>query len=563
MFIDGLVILLYLIGVTLIGLRAAKKVTTASSFFITDRKFGKIMMAFFAFGAGTQTDQAVAVAAKTYQSGASGIWYQWLWLFATPFYWVLAPLLRRMRAVTIADYFSKRYGRSVEILCAFVGIAILMVSIGVMLKGAGAMITAVSSGAISPALAIGGVTVLFVVYGVAGGLRAAIVTDSIQGLLTIVLSFLILPFALDAVGGLDGLRRTIDDPSVFSIVAPGEITTFYVIIISLNALIGWVTQPLTMATCAPGRTELETRIGIVGGHFVKRICTIAWVLTGLCGIGLYANGTIHVDHVYGSLARDLLPLIGPGLLGLFIASMLAAVMSTCDASMVTSAALFTGNVYKPLIKPGEEDRHYKLVGRITSVVVVMAGIVFAFAVSGVVEGLEIFWKVQAMMGVAFWVGLFWRRATAAAAWASTIASFAAWIFTSKIEFIGWDFNSRFAGVLPDSMFWEGQLSLPWQMVFYLTVGLLVMVAVSYVTKPQDSDKLDRIYECLRTPVLVDEPEVEPLTLPATTAAAPRAVLIRHRDFEIMKPDRISILGFFVSWIGVGLLVAAFVWILKP
>ncbi len=146
MLMDGLVILLYLIGITLIGIRSAKKVKTAASFFITDRKFGKTMMTFVSFGTGTQTDQAVAVAAKTFESGVSGIWYQWLWLFATPFYWVLAPLLRRMRAVTIADYFAKRYGRSVEVLYALVGMAILTVSIGVMLKGSGAMITAVKSG---------------------------------------------------------------------------------------------------------------------------------------------------------------------------------------------------------------------------------------------------------------------------------------------------------------------------------------------------------------------------------------------------------------------------------
>ena len=250
MIIDWLVIFLYLIGITLIGIRAAKKVKVASTFFISDRQCGKIMIMFFSFGTGTHTDVAVGVAGKTHESGASGIWYQWLWLFSTPFYWLLAPLFRRMRAVTTADYFFKRYGRSVEVLFALVGMAQLTVSIGLMLKGSSAMITAVSGGAISPALAIGAMTVLFVIYGVAGGLHAAIITDFIQGLLAIVLSFLILPFALNAVGGLEGLRTMIDVPSIFSIVAPGEITTFYIIIISLNGLIGWVTAPYSMTMCA-------------------------------------------------------------------------------------------------------------------------------------------------------------------------------------------------------------------------------------------------------------------------------------------------------------------------
>ncbi|MCD6288092.1 MAG: sodium:solute symporter family protein, partial [Candidatus Hydrogenedentes bacterium] len=199
--VDWIVILVYLFGITFIGLWAAKRVKSAASFFIGDRKFGKIAMTFFMFGSGSHSDQAVSVAAKTYTVGASGIWYQWLWLFATPFFWLIAPIFRRMRAVTTSDYFELRYGPSVSLLFAVAGIVQMMVSIGVMLKGSGAMTTAVSGGAIDPNLAIVAMTVMFVVYGMAGGMSAAIMTDVVQGMLTVVLSFLILPFALHEVGG--------------------------------------------------------------------------------------------------------------------------------------------------------------------------------------------------------------------------------------------------------------------------------------------------------------------------------------------------------------------------
>ena len=133
--IDWAVIIIYLIVITCIGLWAMKKVRSAASFFIGDRKFGKVMMAFFMFGSGTHSDQAVSVAAKTYHSGASGIWYQWLWLFATPFLWLIAPVFRRMRALTTGNYFEVRYGRSVSGLYALVGMLPLIVAIGVMLSG--------------------------------------------------------------------------------------------------------------------------------------------------------------------------------------------------------------------------------------------------------------------------------------------------------------------------------------------------------------------------------------------------------------------------------------------
>ena len=285
--VDGLVIAGYLVLITVIGVTATKRVRSTASYFMGDRSFGKVMMMLFTFGTGTHSDQAVSVAAKTYRVGASGIWYQWLWLFSTPFYWVLAPIFRRMRAVTTGDYFEARYDRGVAGLFAFVGMLQLMVNIGVMLKGSAAMITAVSGGAIDPNWAILAMTVMFVIYGVAGGLSAAIITDFIQGILTIVLSFLILPYALDAVGGLAGLRETIGDPAMFEIVAPSDITTFYIAVISFNALVGWVTQPHCMGLCAAGKTEMEGRVGVMCGILIKRVCTIAWVLTGLCAVGLY------------------------------------------------------------------------------------------------------------------------------------------------------------------------------------------------------------------------------------------------------------------------------------
>lgn len=564
-FIDWLIILAYLLGITIIGLWAARKVRSAASFFMGDRRFGKWLMMFFMFGTGTHSDQAVIVASKTYRAGASGIWYQWQWLFSTPFFWLIAPIFRRMRAVTTADYFEARYNPSVSVLFAAVGMLQHMVNIGVMLKGSSAMISAVSGGNIDPRLAIVAMTVIFVLYGIAGGLSAAILTDFIQGILTLVLSFLILPFALIEVGGIAGLRDAIADPAMLEIVAPGEITAFFIAVISFNALVGWVTQPHTMANCAAGKSEMEGRFGVTVGLFGKRICTIAWMLTGLCAVAWLAGTKIvDADSVYGAMARDLLPRVAPGLIGLFLASMLASVMSSCDAFMVVSSALFTENIYKRFLARRKSDKHYILVGRIVSVLVVLSGILFAFNLKSVVDGLEIFWKISAMMGIAFWIGLFWRGATVAGAWTGTLASFAVLIFTSKIAFgelVIWDFNRNFSGFLPAFMIWEGNLYLPWQMIFYLSAGFIGLVGVSLFTRRVSQKKLDRFYGCLRTPIGKNEPETEPFTLPEGTVPAPRNMLIQHPDFEVPRPSAVGLLGFFAAWAGVGLLIGSVYWIL--
>ena len=86
-----------------------------------------------------------------------------------------------------------------------------------------------NSGLISSHYAIAFMTVIFVLYGVAGGLSAAIITDLIQGLLTIIFSFLLLPLILNAIGGFEGMRQEIQDSQMLSLVAPAEIGFFYIV----------------------------------------------------------------------------------------------------------------------------------------------------------------------------------------------------------------------------------------------------------------------------------------------------------------------------------------------
>ena len=320
---------------------------------------------------------------------------------------------------------------------------------------------------------------------------------------------------------------------------------------------------LPMPCSAAGKTELEGRIGFTGGMLIKRVCTVAWVIVGMCAIGLYMGSDIEPDQIYGLMARDLLPQIMPGLIGLFIASLLAGVMSTCDVLMVTSAALFTENIYKSYVAPNMPDKHYIFVGRAASVVVVLLGIFFAFTLESVVSGLEIFWKVSSMMAVAFWGGLFWRGATAAGAWAGTLAAFATLLFTSELQLFGWsiwDFNQSVAPLLPEMMIFEGKLYLPWQMIFYTIAGMATLVIVSIYTTREEQSKLDKFYECIRTPIQEDEPETIPFTLPSGVEPAPRNVLLKHPDFEIPVPSALTVLGFLGTWVLVGFLVGVFFWI---
>ncbi|HEO71424.1 MAG TPA: sodium:solute symporter family protein [Candidatus Hydrogenedentes bacterium] len=552
---DWITLGIYLVGVTAIGVWTARKVKDTADFFIGGRRFGKAFMLFFAFGAGTNGNQAVGVASKTYSNGMSGIWYQLLWLFSTPFYWLIAPVFRRMRAITTGDFFQYRYGGYTDALYAVVGPLQLVVNIGVMLKGSGAVIEAISGHAINQNIAILVMTVLFVVYGVAGGLSAAIVTDFIQGILTVLLSFMLIPFALQAVHGFAGLHDKISDPAMFSLVAPGEINLFHIVMMSVNALVGIVVQPHIMGVCAGGRTEMDGRVGFGAGNLLKRICTVAWMLTGLCAVVMYSNlKGGEVDLVYGKMARDLLPGILPGLVGIFLASLLASVMSSCDAFMVSSSGLFTQNLYRRYIVRHKEDKHYVLVGRITSVLLVAGSLVFAYTIEDVPTGLEIFWKVAAMMGAGFWVGLYWRRATPHAVWASTLVAFALIVTTSTGSFNNWAVEH-----LPDYMIWDGKFRVSFQMFVYLTAAFGTCIGVSLITPRVPNEQLERFYACLRTPVGSDEPHLEPFSLPEGVEPGPARKLIDHPDLEIPVPTLIGMGGFIFFWGCVAGMIGSIYW----
>jgi len=544
---DICILALYLVVMVAIGIWSARKIKSSADFFLP-RRFGKAMMIMFSFGTGTHSDQAVSVASKSFTNGLSGIWYQWLWLPVTPFYWLIAPVFRRFRAITTSDVFEARYNPSVAMLYAVVGVLNLAVNIGVMLKGSSEVISASTGGLVSANLAIIIMTVIFVAYGVAGGLGAAIVTDFIQGVLTIIFSFLLLPLILNAVGGMAGMREAINDPQMFSLVAPAEIGFFYIAVIAFNGLVGIVTQPHTMANCAAGKTEMEGRVGFMGGTLIKRLCTVPWALTGLAAVVYFAGRTIEPDKVFGAVAGEFLPKIMPGVLGVFIAAVLASVMSSCDAFMISSSALFTENVYKRLVS-NKDNRHYITVGRITAVVIVAGGVGFAFWLPGVVKGLEIFWKISPMMGIAFWLGLFWRRTTVAGAWAGTLTAFGIWWLTGQEFFISW------LGSLPAAeslrfVFVKGgtpEVYLPWQMVFYLTGGTLAGIIVSLFTKPVAKEKLDNFYALVRTPVKPGEKVPAPCTLPADAVVPEKRNIFPNTNFEISIPSLTSVIGFLIGW----------------
>ncbi|MGC8863563.1 MAG: sodium:solute symporter family transporter [Armatimonadota bacterium] len=430
--LDAAVLGLYFASMLVIGLYQTRKVKSTGDFFAGRRTFNKFLMMMHALGTGTHADDPVVVVGASFKYGLAGIWYTFVYLFVTPFYWLIAPFFRRSRYLTTADFFEARFGTGLGTLYAIWGTLIFAVNMGTLLIGTGKIVSAASLGTVSPTWGIIGMTIAFLIYGTAGGLFATVFTEGVQGLLIVVMSLMLVPFGLAKVGGFAGLHASLD-PSMFRLTGLEELSVWWIFAGFLMNLINIVAQPHTMEVCSTGKTEFEGRVGFTYGNFVKRFCALGWALTGVIVAAMVSRGmvpTIAREDAFGTAIRVLLP-AGFGLIGLMFAAILAAQMSTLSAFMVAASALISRNVYKRHINPAADDGRVLQVARFAGFVIVLLGVVFALGVGHVADALMWFWTLAAFTGLFMWAGVLWRKTNATGAWASFFVMLAIWLYVGE------------------------------------------------------------------------------------------------------------------------------------
>jgi Na+/proline symporter len=469
------IILLYVLLILWLGMRARAGVTSSGDYFLGNRRASKIKMIANAIGAGTHTNQAILVAGATYEIGLAGIWYQWFFLFATPFFWIVAPIYRRLRYVTLGDFFQERYGSTAAIAYTAMGLLFFTLNLGLIMKGTGTAIEAITGGQLPTATIVIAITVFFLLYSLMGGLVSALSVNLLQGVFVVVLSFLVIPFALAAGGGMTAIKARLPE-HMFSFVAPTEVTLFFIVVVVLNGLVGVVVEPHHMAIGGAGRSEMNCRAGWTYGNFVKRFATLGWAFIGVFAAALFPGLTgADREQAFGVAVAQLLP---AGLIGLMIAAMVAMVLGACHNFMVGGSALFTRNVYRRFFTSPSDSRDL-LVGRIAALVIVIGGVTIALTLSSVLQGIKYLWQITAFFGIAFWAGVAWRGANRYGVLASVTVSSGLALITGP-----WGLN------------WPYQ----YQIASYLPAGFLAMIVVSLLTRPEPEEKLRAFYALLHTPV---------------------------------------------------------------
>jgi Na+/proline symporter len=425
--LDWIILFAYFIFIAGVGIYVARTVRSTENYFLGSRGFGKWLMMGQSFSIGTHAEMPVSLAGAVYRIGFSGIWFQWKNLFITPFYWIMAPFFRRYRRTTMAEVFEDRYGVWMGAIYSIFALVFFTINMGSMLKGAGKVISQATGGHVSVNHIVIGMTVVFVLYSFIGGLVSSAWTDFFQGFLIIALSFMLIPLGWGIVGGMQGMKQSMQAYK-FSLAAPEGISVWFIVMLTVNGLVGIMAQPHQLAAVGTGKDEHACRVGMAAGNFIKRFCTVGWALVGLLVAGLIARNVIpgavlqDPEDAFGFACHALL---FPGALGLLIACVLAATMAACSAFMVDSGALFTQGFYRRYVAHGRDDRHYLWVGRFSGFGLTMFGVLYTiFLIDKVLYSFLLTETMATFMGISLTAGLVWKRANRWGAASSIVVAFA-------------------------------------------------------------------------------------------------------------------------------------------
>ena len=484
--IDFSIILLYFVITLYIGvIYGGRKTKTLSDFFVAGGKWGALVSFIFIFASALAGNEAVVVAGGAYETGLSGVWYWWSFLFATPIYFLFSTYFRRARVYNISEFIEMRYEKYIASLYSVVAGIICILFVGMFLLAVAKILTGLTSFSVTTCIWI--ITVVVSAYVFSGGMMSTLLTDIFQGLVVlIILCFIMLPFLWMEVGGWDTFHQySTQNPEIWNLVDPERMTIWTILALNLSALVGGIAAPWIYNWIAVSKNE-RAATQCAWGHLWKRIITLLFAIYGIL-FAIYKPGMADPELSWGIVMNEILPV---GMIGLIIISFFAAAMSSAATFSTTSSAMLTNYLYRKILSTGKSNRHYLRAGRIWAVASVLLAAYLCNYIGSIREYIKLAMTLLSFIGIPIYFGVFWKRSNNTGMWFSLLAGIITYIavvsttmLTSKLNF--------FEAIEPA---FEPAVFLSTAM------ALIGMIAGTLLGKKQDSLKLNRFYVIMNTPV---------------------------------------------------------------
>lgn len=419
--LDVCIIVLYILAILSVGIFSARKTkVTGQVFFLAGRSLPWGVVGAALFASNISTIHLIGLSASGYNEGL--VWgnFEWMAVFTLILLsLVFAPFYFRSKISTLPEFLERRYSPASRSLLAFMAIlAALFIHIGMSLY-AGAVVFHQFLG-LNVFASILIVAAAVSIYTVFGGLRAVVMTETVNTAVLLIGASLITVFALRALPA-----HGIHTMSQFrAAVKPGQLDmlqthnpaglNWWAIFLGFPIL-GiwyWCTDQTIVQRVLGARTERDAQLGPIMAGFLKILPVFLLVFPGIIAYVLFRD-------LIGNDGNRTLPvllsqLIPTGLKGLISAAILAALMSAVSAALNSSGTLVAVDIVKRL-RPQISDSRLVFVGRISSITIMILAILWStqggrfssiFAAVNVIAS-----DLAPGITTVFLFGVFWRRGT--------------------------------------------------------------------------------------------------------------------------------------------------------
>jgi len=484
--IDYVIVVVYFGIVFGIGAYFFGRARTSRSYFLADKSVGWIAIGASLFANNISSEHFIGLAGSGASSGLAVGHFEWLAVFmCMTLAWVFVPFYLRSNVYTMPEFLERRYGPACRWYLTTVSVlAYVFTKISVSLYAGALVLKATVGWDFYTSAAV--MVIATGIYTIFGGLAAVIYTELLQAVILLGGAITLTWIGLSEAGGFHGLRQALPRDFFHMIRPPADPAFPWTGIFFGAPILGiwyWCTDQVIVQRVLGAKSEEDARGGALLCGLLKILPVFVLVLPGLIARALYPD--IKGDEAYPTLVVRLLP---PGVIGLMVAALLAALMSSLSATFNSASTLVTFDVYRKL-NPSASEARLVAVGRLFTVVMVGLGILWVPFIRYLSTEVYIYLQsVQAYISppiaAVFLFGVFWPRANRHGA----IAALAAGAVLGSARF--------FLELNRDSALAQAPIVAPLVSMNFLhfaivlfAISVVLLVAVSLATAPDALAKL--------------------------------------------------------------------------
>ena len=545
--LDWLIVVAYflvLAGLTLWVMKRNKN--TADDYFLASRNLGWVIVGASIFASNIGSEHLVGLAGAGATSGVALAHYElhaWCLLVLG---WVLVPFYLRSRVFTMPEFLERRFSpaaRWVLSLISLVAYVLTKIAVGIFAGGVvfASLIPELHvqiGGVVFNSFWVGSVLVVLLtgLYTVLGGMRAVAYTEALQTFILVLGSLLLTLFGLRAIGGWSGLRAALD-PDMFNLWKPlipagvegtwapvkesGRMAWYFnanypwlgmLFCAPIVGLWYWCTDQYIVQRALGAPSEREARRGTIFAAMLKLLPVFIFIVPGMIALALArtgrapgleslvdANGHVVAGEAQAAFPMLVLSVMPPGLRGVVVAGLLAALMSSLAGVFNASSTLFTMDFYRALHR-GATQHQLVWIGRVATSVMVLVGLLWIPVIQGARGLYDYLQGVQGYLAppifAVFFLGVFNKRLNAKGCLAALVTGFLLGIVRLAVDTPVTPKLAGFeAGYLEGSFLWIlNNIYFQYYGMLIFVISSAVLIAVSYATEaPPEEQIVDLTY----------------------------------------------------------------------